>query len=79
MSPEKTIASAHSSGAKVFGAYKISFLEETVGLAGYNDSNGNPAHITTQVGFGFELTSNASSTATGGGLQCTIGPVNDRG
>jgi hypothetical protein len=79
VSPENTTASSHATGAKVFGAYKISFLEETVGLAGYNDSNGNPAHVTTQVGFGFELTSNASSTATGGGFQCTIGPVNDRG
>ena len=79
VSPENTTANSHATGAKVFGAYKISFLEETVGLAGYNDSNGNPAHITTQVGFGFELTSNASSTATGGGFQCTIGPVNDRG
>ena len=79
VSPENTTAGSHATGAKVFGAYKISFLEETVGLAGYNDSNGNPAYITTQVGFGFELTSNASSTATGGGFQCTIGPVNDRG
>ena len=79
VAPEKTTASSHSSGAKVFGAYKISFLEETVGLAGYNDSSGNPAYKTTQVGFGFELTSNASSTAIGGGLQCTVGPINDRG
>ena len=79
VSPENTTAGSHATGAKVFGAYKISFLEETVGLAGYNDSNGNPAHITTQVGFGFELTSNATSTQTGGGFQCTIGPVNDRG
>ena len=79
VSPQNTTAGSHATGAKVFGAYKISFLEETVGLAGYNDSNGNPAHITTQVGFGFELTSNASSTAIGGGLQCTVGPINDRG
>ena len=79
VSPVRTTAGSHATGAKVFGAYKISFLEETVGLAGYNDSNGNPAHITTQVGFGFELTSNASSTAIGGGLQCTVGPINDRG
>ena len=78
VSPEKTIASAHSSGAKVFGAYKISFLEETQGLAGYNDSSGNPAFVTTQVGFGFELANNATSAETGGGFQCTIGPVNDR-
>jgi len=79
VSPENTTAGSHATGAKVFGAYKISFLEETVGLAGYNDSSGNPAFTTTQVGFGFELVSNATSTETGGGFQCTIGPVNDRG
>ena len=79
VSPENTTAGSHATGAKVFGAYKISFLEETEGLAGYNDSSGNPAFTTTQVGFGFELASNATSTETGGGLQCTIGPVNDRG
>ena len=78
VSPKSTVASSHSNLAKVFGAYKISFLEETEGLAGYNDSNGNPAFTTTQVGFGFELVSNASSTETGGGFQCTIGPINDR-
>ena len=79
VSPVSTTASSHSTGAKVFGAYKISFLEEIVGLAGYNDSSGNPASTTTQVGFGFELVSNASSAETGGGLQCTVGPINDRG
>ena len=79
VSPENTTAGSHATGAKVFGAYKISFLEEIVGLAGYNDSSGNPALTTTQVGFGFELVSNASSTETGGGLQCTVGPINDRG
>ena len=79
VSPENTTAGSHATGAKVFGAYKISFLEETEGLAGYNDSSGNPAFTTTQVGFGFELASNATSTETGGGLQCTIGPVSDRG
>ena len=79
VSPENTTAGSHATGAKVFGAYKISFLEETEGLAGYNDSSGNPAFTTTQVGFGFELASNATSTETGGGLQCTVGPINDRG
>ena len=77
--PVNTTASSHATGAKVFGAYKISFLEETEALAGYNDSSGNPAVTLTQVGFGFELVSNASSTETGGGLQCTVGPINDRG
>ena len=79
VSPVNTTASSHATGAKIFGAYKISFLEETEELAGYNDSSGNPALTTTQVGFGFELVSNASSTETGGGLQCTVGPINDRG
>ena len=79
VSPVNTTASSHATGAKIFGAYKISFLEETEELAGYNNSSGNPALTTTQVGFGFELVSNASSTETGGGLQCTVGPINDRG
>ena len=78
VSPVNTTASSHATGAKIFGAYKISFLEETEALAGYNDSSGNPAVTITQVGFGFELVSNASSTETGGGFQCTIGPINDR-
>ena len=67
-----------SSGAKVFGAYKITALLTKQELTGYNDSQGNPAYRTIQTGFNFELTSNATSTETGGGFQCTIGPVNDR-
>ena len=78
VSPVATTASSHSSGAKVFGAYKIATLNETSSPAGYNDSTGSPATTITQTGFTFELVSNASSTETGGGFQCTIGPVNDR-
>ena len=77
--PEKTTADSHSSGAKVYGAYKIATLSTRQELAGYNDSAGNPAYTTIQTGFTFELVSNASSTETGGGLQCTVGPINDRG
>ena len=79
VSPEKTTAGSHSSGAKVYGAYKIATLSTKQELAGYNDSAGNPAYTTIQTGFTFELVSNASSTETGGGLQCTVGPINDRG
>jgi hypothetical protein len=47
--------------------------------AGYNDSTVVVQLLQlTQTGFTFELVSNASSTETGGGLQCTIGPINDR-
>ena len=78
VSPVNTTASEHATGAKVFGAYKIATLNETSSPAGYNDSTGSPATTTTQTGFTFELVSNASSTETGGGFQCTIGPINDR-
>ena len=79
VSPVNTTATSHATGAKVFGAYKIATLNETSSPAGYNDSAGNPATITTQTGFTFELVNNASSAETGGGLQCTVGPINDRG
>ena len=78
VSPVNTTANEHATGAKVFGAYKIATLNQTSSPAGYNDSTGSPATITTQTGFTFELVSNASSTETGGGFQCTIGPINDR-
>ena len=79
VSPVNTTASEHATGAKVYGAYKIAALSTRQELAGYNDSAGNPAYTTIQTGFTFELVSNASSTETGGGLQCTVGPINDRG
>ena len=79
VTPANTTASSHPAGAKVFGAYKIATLSTRQELAGYNDSAGDPAYNTIQTGFTFELVSNASSTETGGGLQCTVGPINDRG
>ena len=74
VAPRKTTASSHSSGAKVFGAYKITALNTRT-----QNSAGVPATTTIQTGFDFELKSNATSTATGGGFQCIIGPINDRG
>lgn len=79
ISPVNTTATSHATGAIVYGAYKITTLSTRQELAGYNDSAGNPAYNTIQTGFTFELVSNASSTETGGGLQCTVGPINDRG
>lgn len=79
VSPVNTTATSHATGATVYGAYKITTLSTRQELAGYNDSAGNPAYNTIQTGFTFELVSNASSTETGGGLQCTVGPINDRG
>ena len=74
VAPKKTNAGSHSSGAKVFGAYKITALTTRT------ESNpGMPTTVTVQTGFNFELANNATSAATGGGFQCTIGPINDRG
>jgi len=72
--PTKTTASSHSSGAKVFGAFKITALSTRT-----QKNPGMPATTTIQTGFNFELASVAPASAQGGGFQCTIGPINDRG
>ena len=74
VSPVNTTASSHSSGAKVFGCYKVVSLNETS-----VPSTGQPATTTQFDGINVTLTNTASGTETGGGFQCTIGPINDRG
>ena len=71
--PQRTTAGTHSSGAKVFGAYKVDSLNTTQILG-----TGQPQYTTQFDGVNVTLASNATSTETGGGLQCTIGPINDR-
>ena len=41
-------------------------------------STGQPSTTTQFDGINVTLVNAASSTETGGGFQCTIGPVNDR-
>ena len=74
VSPKTTTATSHKAGAKVFGAYKITALNTRT-----QNTAGIPTTTTIQTGFDFELVSNASASAKGGGFQCTIGPINDRG
>ena len=74
VSPQKTIAGSHVNGAKVFGSYKVVSLNETS-----VPSTGQPSTTTQFDGVNVTLTNSASSTETGGGFQCTIGPINDRG
>ena len=69
-----TVAGSHSSAAKVFGCYKVVSLNETS-----VPSTGQPATNTRFDGINVTLTNTASGTETGGGFQCTIGPINDRG
>ena len=73
VSPEKTTAGAHASGALVLGSYKVVSLNETT-----VPSSGQPSTTTQFDGIDVTLANAATGTETGGGFQCTIGPVNDR-
>ena len=71
--PTSTTALAHSSGAQVFGSHKIvSRVSTTVKQAGV------PSQITLYNSFTLTLPSAASTTEIGGGINCVIGPVNQR-
>ena len=72
LTPPSTTAGSHSSGAKVFGSY----LATAVGTS-YTPVS-PPGTETQYNSLTVPLVSNATSTDTGGGFQCTIGPVNDR-
>ena len=67
-----TTASSHLAGAKVFGARAASIDPDTV------VTGAQPATIQQYNRFTVTMIQNSTSTATGGGFQCTIGPVNDR-
>ena len=67
-----TTASSHLAGAKVFGCRLASTDPDTV------VTGAQPATIEQYNRFTITFDSNSTSTATGGGFQCTIGPVNDR-
>ena len=73
VSPSNTTASEHATGAKVFGGYKVQSLNET-----QVPSTGQPSTTTQFDGIDITILNNAASTETGGGFQCTIGPINDR-
>jgi len=69
--PVNTEAVAHGAGAKVYGSYIITKIDETrVDDAGTT--------VTFSNKFSFTLVSAATSIATGGGFLVFGGPVNDR-
>ena len=67
-----TTASSHLAGAKVFGCRLVSIDPDTV------VTGAQPATIQQYNRFTVDMIQNSTSTTTGGGLQCTVGPVNDR-
>ena len=69
-----TTAIAHTSGAKVYGSYLATAIGTTV-IVGPKTSQTETHYDSLTV----PLVSNATSAETGGGFQCTIEPVNDRG
>ena len=74
VTPTPTKAGTHTSGAKVFGSYLATAVATTI-VVGPQPTQTETKYNSLTV----PLVSNASSTATGGGFQCTIGPINDRG
>ena len=77
VTPSNTTATTNANEAKVFGSYLATAIATTVEV-GPTLPNGTQATETQYNSITVPLVSNAGSTATGGGFQCTIGPVNDR-
>ena len=74
--PANTIASAHSSGAKIFGARLVDSLNTTT-----SSSGGQPPTITNQNGYNLKENDEGflfiDIYGPGGGLNCLAGPVNN--
>jgi len=68
--PPPTTASAHNSGATVYGSFKVASLIETTYI---DDAN---TTITEKNSFTVTLPSAATGTETGGGFNCVVSPLN---
>ena len=77
ITPPATTAGTHPIGANVFGCYAATAVATTV-VVGPTLPDGTQATEQQFNSITFSLISNATSTETGGGFQCTIGPLNDR-
>ena len=72
-----TTATTHANGAKVFGSYLATAIASTV-TVGPRLPNGTQATEQQFNSITVPLVNAAGRSETGGGFQCTIGPVNDR-
>jgi primosomal replication protein N len=68
--PPASTAKAHDSGATVYGSFKVASL---IGTSYVNDAN---TTVTDYNSFTLTLPSAATGTATGGGFNCVISPLN---
>ena len=76
VSPEKTTASSHPIGAKVFGSRPVTMIQTT----SVNDANTTVTEENSYLvpALAIPLGFLGSPFLAGGGLQCTYGPINDR-
>ena len=76
VSPEKTTASSHPIGAKVFGSRPVTMVQTT----SVNDANTTVTEENSYLvpALAIALDFVAGTYLAGGGLQCTYGPINDR-
>ena len=70
ITPPSSTAGSHDSGATVFGSFKVASL---IGTSYVNDAN---TTVTDYNSFTLTLPSAATGTATGGGFNCVISPLN---
>ena len=70
ITPPSSTAGSHDSGATVFGSFKVASL---IGTSYVNDAN---TTVTDYNSFTLTLPSAASGSATGGGFNCVIRPLN---
>jgi len=75
--PSNTTATTHSNGALVFGSRLATAIATTVEV-GPTLPNGTQATEQQFNSITVPLVNAAGRSETGGGFQCTIGPVNDR-
>jgi len=77
VSPEKTTAGSHPIGAKVFGSRPVTMVQTT----SVNDANTTVTEENSYLvpALAIPLDFVAGTYLAGGGLQCTYGPINDRG
>lgn len=76
VSPEKTKASSHPIGAKVFGSRPVTMVQTT----SVNDANTTVTEENSYLvpALAIDLDFVSGTHLAGGGLQCTYGPINDR-
>jgi hypothetical protein len=76
VSPEKTTASSHPIGAKVYGSRPVTMIQTT----SVNDANTTVteenSYLVPALVIGLAFITD--TFLAGGGLQCTYGPINDR-